>query len=32
MIAWPTEAEVDVWLGVAAVAVLVWFFSSVRRK
>jgi hypothetical protein len=32
VIAWPTETEVEVWLGVASVALVVWFFWSVRRK
>jgi len=31
-IRWPSEAEVDVWLGIASVALVVWFFWSVRRK
>jgi len=31
-VSWPSEAEVEVWLGFASVALVFWFFWSVRRK
>ena len=30
--AWPTEAEVEGWLGAASIALVVWFFWLVRLK
>jgi hypothetical protein len=31
MILWPSQAELEVWVGLAALALIDWFFWSVRK-